>query len=105
MLNGAKQWITNGTLADVAVVWAQTDDGIRGFLVEKGTPGLHLLRPARQVLAARLDHLRARLPRLPHPRATPCCPRPTGLKSPLMCLNQARYGIAWGGLGAAMECY
>ena len=82
VLNGSKQWITNGTLADVAVVWAKTEDGIRGFLVEKGTPGLHLLGPARQVLAARLDHLGARLPRLPHPGATPSSPAPPASRTP-----------------------
>ena len=61
ILNGAKMWITNGTIADVAIVWARTDDGeIRGFLVEKGTPGLHGARDPQEVLAARVGHVRAR---------------------------------------------
>ena len=104
VLNGSKQWITNGTLADVAVVWAQTDDGIRGFLVEKGTPGFtardqHGKFSLRTSTTSELGFADCRIP------ADNLLPRTTGLKNPLMCLNQARYGIAWGGLGAAMECY
>jgi glutaryl-CoA dehydrogenase len=104
ILNGAKQWITNGTLADVAVVWAKTDEGVRGFLVEKGTPGFtsadqHGKFSLRASTTSELGFHDCRIPdenRLP---------KTTGLKNALMCLNQARYGIAWGGLGAAMECY
>ncbi len=104
VLNGAKQWITNGTLADVAVVWAKTDDGIRGFLVEKGTPGFtsadqHGKFSLRASVTSELGFHDCRIP------AENLLPKSGGLKSPLMCLNQARYGIAWGGLGAAMECY
>jgi glutaryl-CoA dehydrogenase len=105
VLNGAKAWITNGSIADVAVVWARCEDGaIRGFLVERGTPGF----------SAR-DHegkfsLRASvtseliLQDVAIPEANRL-PGTTGLKSALMCLNQARYGIAWGGLGSALAVF
>ncbi len=104
VLNGAKQWITNGTLADVAVVWAKTDEGIRGFLVEKGTPGFtssdqHGKFSLRASTTSELGFVNCRIP------AENKLPKTVGLKNPLMCLNQARYGIAWGGLGAAMDCY
>jgi glutaryl-CoA dehydrogenase len=104
VLNGAKQWITNGTLADVAVVWARTEDGIRGFLVEKGTPGFtaadqHGKFSLRASTTSELGFHDCRVP------ADAILPKTDGLKNALMCLNQARYGIAWGGLGAAMECY
>jgi glutaryl-CoA dehydrogenase len=104
ILNGAKQWITNGTIADVAVVWAQTDDGIRGFLVEKGTPGFtapeqHGKFSLRASITSELGLHDVRLP------DDAVLPGVKGLKGPLSCLSQARYGIAWGALGAAMECY
>jgi glutaryl-CoA dehydrogenase len=104
VLNGAKQWITNGSLADVAVVWAQTDNGIRGFLVEKGTPGFttsdqHGKFSLRASVTSELGFHDCQIP------AENVLPRTEGLKNPLMCLNQARYGIAWGALGCAMECY
>jgi glutaryl-CoA dehydrogenase len=104
VLNGAKQWITNGTLADVAVVWARTDEGIRGFLVEKGTPGYsssdqHGKFSLRASTTSELGFHDCRVP------AGAILPRTTGLKNALMCLTQARYGIAWGGIGAAMDCY
>jgi len=104
VLNGSKQWITNGTLADVAVVWAQTEEGIRGFLVEKGTPGYtssdqHGKFSLRASTTSELGFVNCRIP------ADAILPGTTGLKNALMCLNQARYGIAWGGLGAAMDCY
>jgi glutaryl-CoA dehydrogenase len=104
MLNGAKQWITNGTLADVAVVWARTDDGILGFLVEKGTPGYtssdqHGKFSLRASVTSELGFHDCRIP------ADAVLPGTTGLKHALMCLTQARYGIAWGALGAAMDCY
>ncbi len=78
VLNGAKQWITNGTLADVAVVWAQTEDGIRGFLVEKGTPGF--TAPDQQGKFSLRASVTSELglPRLPRSPPTPSCPRPTG---------------------------
>ena len=104
VLNGAKQWITSGTLADVAVVWARTEDGIRGFLVEKGTPGFtatdqHGKFSLRASVTSELGFQDCRIP------AENILPKTEGVKNALMCLNQARYGIAWGGLGAAMECY
>jgi glutaryl-CoA dehydrogenase len=109
VLNGSKQWITNGTLADVAVVWAKTNDGnqdigIRGFLVEKGTPGFtasdqHGKFSLRASTTSELGFQDCRLP------ADAILPRTTGLKNALMCLNQARYGIAWGGVGSAMETF
>jgi glutaryl-CoA dehydrogenase len=104
LLNGSKQWITNGTLADVAVVWARTDDGIRGFLVEKGTPGFtaadqHGKFSLRASTTSELGFHDCRIP------GDAILPGTTGLKNALMCLNQARYGIAWGGIGSAMECY
>jgi glutaryl-CoA dehydrogenase len=104
ILNGAKSWITNGTIADLAVVWAKTSDGVRGFLVEKGTKGF---------TAPEIKHkmsLRASVTSqlIFEDCEIPCenlLPGTTGLKSALMCLSQARYGIAWGALGAAMACY
>lgn len=104
ILNGSKQWITNGTIADVAVVWAQTDDGVRGFLVEKGTPGFsssdqHGKFSLRASVTSELGFHDCRIP------AGNILPGTVGLKNALMCLNQARYGIAWGGLGSAMATY
>jgi glutaryl-CoA dehydrogenase len=104
VLNGSKQWITNGTLADVAVVWAKTDDGVRGFLVEKGKPGFtsadqHGKFSLRASTTSELGFHDCRIP------GDAILPGTVGLKNALMCLNQARYGIAWGGLGTAMECY
>jgi len=107
VLNGSKQWITNGTLADVAVVWAKTEDstgGIRGFLVEKGTPGFtssdqHGKFSLRASTTSELGFHDCRIP------GDAILPQTTGLKNALMCLNQARYGIAWGGIGSAMETY
>lgn len=104
VLNGAKQWITNGSLADVAVVWARTEEGIRGFLVEKGTPGFttrdqHGKFSLRASVTSELGFLDCRIP------ADNLLPETEGVRNALMCLNQARYGIAWGALGAAMECY
>jgi len=104
VLNGSKQWITNGTLADVAVVWAKTSEGVRGFLVEKGTPGYtsadqHGKFSLRASVTSELGFADCRIP------AENILPGTTGLKNALMCLNQARYGIAWGAIGAAMSCY
>ncbi len=104
VIDGAKQWITNGTIADVAVVWAQTEDGIRGFLVEKGTPGYtapeqHGKFSLRASVTSELGFQNCHVP------DDAILPGARGLRAPLSCLSQARYGIAWGGLGAAMECY
>jgi glutaryl-CoA dehydrogenase len=104
VLNGSKMWITNGSMADVAVVWAKTDDGIRGFLVEKGTAGystneMHGKHSLRASDTSELVFNDVRL------SADAMLPGSGGLKSPLMCLTQARYGIAWGAVGSAMACY
>ncbi len=104
VLNGAKMWITSGTVADVAVVWAQTDDGIRGFLVEKGTPGYTARDIAhkfslRASITSELFFDNCKIP------AENQLPKAKGLGAPLSCLTQARYGIAWGGIGAAIACY
>jgi glutaryl-CoA dehydrogenase len=104
ILNGEKTWITNGSVADVAIVWARTDDGIRGFLVEKGTPGfttsdIHGKLSMRASVTSSLALSDCRVP------ASAMLPGAKGLKGPLSCLSQARYGIGWGVLGAAMDCY
>jgi len=104
VLNGAKQWITNGSKADVAVVWARTEEGIRGFLVEKGTPGFTARDQEgkfslRASTTSELGFVDCRIP------IDGLLPKTEGLKNALMCLNQARYGIAWGVLGSAMETY
>ncbi len=106
VLNGEKLWITNGTIADVSVVWAKTEenDTVRGFLIEKGTPGfkaydIHGKWSLRASVTSGLSMTDCEIP------SENLLPNSGGLKSPLMCLNQARYGIGWGGLGAAMACY
>ncbi len=104
VINGEKTWITNGSIADVAIVWARTDDGIRGFLVEKGTPGfttsdIHGKLSMRASVTSSLALSDCRVP------ASAMLPAAKGLKAPLSCLSQARYGIGWGVLGAAMDCY
>lgn len=104
VLNGEKTWITNGSVADVAVVWARAEEGIRGFLIEAGTPGystsdIHGKLSMRASVTSSLAFADCRIPAdqmLPHVR---------GLKGPLGCLSQARHGIGWGVLGAAMDCY
>jgi glutaryl-CoA dehydrogenase len=105
LLNGSKAWITSGSIADVAVVWAKCEDGkIRGFLVEKGTAGFQT-RDYKNKLSFRssiTSELLFNDCRLP---AAAILGGTEGLKSALMCLNQARYGIAWGVIGAAMDCY
>jgi glutaryl-CoA dehydrogenase len=104
VLNGAKAWITNGSVADVAVVWAKCEGSIRGFLVEKDTPGfttaLHLGKfSLRASVTSQLFFEDCHIP-LDH-----VLPETNGLKYPLSCLTQARYGIAWGALGAAMAVF
>src|SRR5262245_60950672 len=105
ILNGSKLWITNGTIADVAVVWAKDDENVvRGFLVEKGTPG-YAARDItgkwalRASVTSELSFQECRIP------AENLLPGSSGLKSPLMCLTQARSGIAWGALGAAQAVF
>lgn len=104
VLNGAKMWITNGTIADVAVVWAKLEGEIKGFLVEKGTKGFSApeMRGKHSLRASVTSELVLQDCWIPE---TNILPQSDGLKSPLMCLNQARYGIAWGAIGAAMACY
>ncbi len=104
ILNGAKAWITNGTIADVAVVWAKLSGEVRGFLVEKGTPGFSApeIKHKMSLRASITSQLVFEDCSIPEENLLP---KSAGLMSPLMCLNQARYGIAWGVLGAAMACY
>jgi len=104
ILNGEKAWITSGTIADVAVVWARTDEGVRGFLVEKGTPGYTSedIKGKWSLRASVTSSLSLQDVRVP---AANMLPKAQGMKAPLACLTQARYGIGWGALGAAMACY
>jgi glutaryl-CoA dehydrogenase len=104
-LQGSKMWITNGSIADVAVVWARTDDGIRGFLVEKGTKGFSApeMKGKWSLRASVTSELVLDDVLVDEERSL--LPGVKGLKGPLGCLNQARFGIAWGVLGAAEACY
>jgi glutaryl-CoA dehydrogenase len=104
IINGSKMWITNGSVSDVAIVWAQTDDGIQGFIVEKGmagftAPDIHKKLSLRASITSELVLADVRVPdenRLPEVQS---------LRGPLSCLNEARYGIVWGVVGAARACY
>ncbi len=104
VLNGTKMWITNGGIADLAVVWARAEEGIRGFLVERGTPGfttsdIHQKLSLRASVTSELHFEDCRVP------AANMLPNVRGLRGPLSCLDEARYGIAWGATGAARACY
>jgi glutaryl-CoA dehydrogenase len=104
ILSGEKTWITNGSVADIAVVWARTDDGIHGFLVERETRGftaseIHGKLSMRASVSSSLKFDDCRLPE------SAMLPGAKGLKAALSCLTQARYGIGWGVIGAAMDCY
>jgi glutaryl-CoA dehydrogenase len=107
ILNGEKMWITSGTIADLAIIWAKVKDEnnrVRGFIVETDRKGfsaddVHGKWSLRASVTSGLSMQDVRIP------ATNLLPKSGGLKSPLMCLNQARYGIAWGAVGAAMSCY
>ena len=103
ILNGAKMWITNGSIANVAVVWAQTDEGIRGFLIDKGMRGFtaQLIERKFSLRASITSALFFDDVRIPE---TNVLPGASGLKAPLSCLTQARFGIAWGVIGAAQAC-
>ena len=103
VLNGAKMWITNGNLADVAVVWAMTDEGVRGFLVEKDAPGFTAqeIENKFSLRASVTSGLFLDNVRIPEANVLPGV---VGLKGPLSCLTQARYGITWGVIGAAQAC-
>jgi glutaryl-CoA dehydrogenase len=104
-LNGAKMWITNGSIADVAVVWAKTSDGVRGFLVEKGTKGFEAPRMKGKWSLRASVTSELVLDNVIVEESKSLLPNILGLKGPLSCLTQARYGIAWGALGAAEHCY
>jgi glutaryl-CoA dehydrogenase len=105
VLNGEKMWITNGSIADVALVWAKCEDEkIRGFLIEKGTPGfkawpIHGKQSLRASVTSGLAMTDCKIP------AENVLPGVEGLRGPLSCLDQARYGIGWGAIGPAMACY
>jgi glutaryl-CoA dehydrogenase len=107
VLNGEKMWITSGSIADIAVIWAKSEEHggkVRGFLVETTCPGfsaqdVHGKWSLRASVTSGLSLQDVRVP------ASNLLPKSDGLKSPLICLNQARYGIAWGAIGAAMSCY
>ena len=101
LLNGSKMWITNGNLAQIAVVWAATDEGIRGFLVPCDAPGFKVQKMSgklslRASVTSELYFDNVKLPK------DAILPKSDGLKSPLSCLTQARYGISWGAVGAAL---
>jgi glutaryl-CoA dehydrogenase len=104
VLHGSKMWITNGSIADVAVVWAATDEGVRGFLVPRDTPGfttqdIHQKLSLRASVTSELLLDDVRLP------DSARLPEATSLRAPLSCLNEARYGIVWGAAGAARACF
>ena len=104
VLDGDKTWITNGSIADVAVVWARAEDGIRGFLVERGIPGftaseIHGKLSMRASVTSSLAFENCHVPE------SALLPQAQGLRAALSCLTQARYGIGWGVIGAAMDCY
>jgi glutaryl-CoA dehydrogenase len=104
ILNGNKMWITNGGIADLAVVWAKAEDGVRGYIVERGTPGfttsdIHHKLSLRASITSELHFEDCRIP------VSNMLPNVRGLRGPLSCLDEARYGIAWGANGAARACY
>ena len=104
ILNGTKMWITNGGIADLAIVWATTDQGVKGFLVERSTPGfttrdIHRKLSLRASVTSELLFDDCRVP------GDALLPGVTGLKGPLSCLSEARFGIIWGAMGAARSCY
>lgn len=104
ILNGTKMWITNGSIADLAVVWAKAEDGIRGFLVERGTPGftasdIHHKLSLRASVTSELHFEDCHVP------VENMLPGVRGLRGPLSCLDEARFGIVWGAIGAARACY
>ncbi|MEE2665682.1 MAG: acyl-CoA dehydrogenase family protein [Myxococcota bacterium] len=104
LLNGTKRWITNGSLAQLAIIWAKTDEGVNGFVVEPDRPGFEArdIKGKFSLRGSVTSELFLRDVEVPE---TNRLPGATGVGAPLSCLNQARYGIAWGALGAAMACY
>jgi glutaryl-CoA dehydrogenase len=103
IINGSKMWITNGSIADIAVVWATTDEGIMGFVLEKGMPGFEsrTIKSKMSLRASVTSELYFDNVRVPEGNRLP---NVTGLKGPLGCLTQARYGISWGPIGCAIDC-
>ncbi len=103
-LNGSKMWITNGSISDIAIVWAKLDGTVHGFIVEKDFPGFETreIKNKLSLRASVTSELIFEDCRVPEENRLPAT---SGLKSALMCLTQARYGIAWGAIGAAMDCY
>ena len=104
IIDGTKMWITNGSIADVAVVWAETDGGVRGFLVDRGSRGfsatdVHRKLSLRASVTSELSFESVRVP------ADAVLPGVRGLRGPLSCLSEARYGVAWGAMGSARACY
>jgi glutaryl-CoA dehydrogenase len=104
VLNGTKMWITNGGIADLAVVWARTEEGVRGFLVERGTPGfsthdIHRKMSLRASVTSELVFDDCEV------GDDAVLPEAHGMRAPLSCLNEARFGIVWGAMGAARACY
>lgn len=104
ILNGEKTWITNGSIAQIAIVWARTEKGVQGFLVEQGTPGFTTVDiggklSMRASVTSSLAFQDCRVP------ASAVLPEAKGLKTALACLNEARFGIGWGAIGAALDCY
>ena len=104
VINGTKRWITNGSLAQLAVIWAQTESGVRGFLVETNRPGFEA-RDIKGKLSLRASVTSELFLHDVEVPAESLLPGVSGLRGPLSCLTQARYGIAWGVIGAAMACY
>jgi glutaryl-CoA dehydrogenase len=104
LLNGSKRWITNGSIADVSLVWARTEEGIRGFLVEKGAKGFETpdIKGKFSLRGSITSELYLQDVEVPEENRLP---EAEGMKAPLSCLTQARYGISWGAIGAAMACY
>jgi len=104
VIDGTKAWITNGGIADVAIVWAQTDEGIRGFIVPAKTKGFstHPIERKLSLRASVTSELTFQNCRVP---AGAALPEVLGLRGPLACLNEARYGVLWGAMGAARSCY
>ena len=104
VLNGTKMWITNGSIAGLSVIWAVTDEGVRGFLVPAGTPGFHVsdIKRKLSLRASVTSELRLDDCRLPGDAVLPGV---FGLKGPLSCLSEARFGIVWGAMGAARSCF
>jgi glutaryl-CoA dehydrogenase len=104
VINGTKMWITNGSIADIAVIWATTDSGVRGFLVERGTRGftasdVHNKLSLRASVTSELSFDSVRVP------GSAILPGVSGMRGPLSCLNEARFGIGWGAMGAARACF